>query len=125
MANEGPEANTRLRARQLQRFHAKGTIKAPQPNANLITAEDLRLANLLEPDLTVKSGPKETDYDEKWLTSRASLQSVLSHFRRSAKALEAKSQGEKVEDVEDESQDLAVNGTEGISLKNGQQASVS
>ncbi|EEU33535.1 uncharacterized protein NECHADRAFT_89411 [Fusarium vanettenii 77-13-4] len=80
---------TRLTARQLQRFYAEHQRNGPLANAEKITAEDLRLASLIEPDWqNTYATEDEPDWPEKYATSANSFNGVLGQFRNHAKKLE-------------------------------------
>ncbi|PNP85370.1 hypothetical protein FNYG_01199 [Fusarium nygamai] len=85
------EDNTRLRARQLRRFHEKHiSSKGPLKNADKITATDMDLATTLAPDYNLKFCDKdEEEYPKQWETNPRSLGFILSNFRLKAKEITA------------------------------------
>ncbi|KAF5621160.1 uncharacterized protein FTJAE_11501 [Fusarium tjaetaba] len=85
------EENTRLRARQLRRFHEKHiSSKGPLKNADKITETDMDLATTLAPDFNLKFCDKdEEEYPKQWETNPRSLGFILSNFRVKAKEITA------------------------------------
>ncbi|KAF5694705.1 hypothetical protein FDENT_833 [Fusarium denticulatum] len=85
------EDNTRLRARQLRRFHEKHiSSKGPLKNADKITPTDMDLASTIAPDYDLKFCDKdEEEYPEQWETNPRSLGFILSNFRPKAKEITA------------------------------------
>ncbi|KAF5566245.1 hypothetical protein FNAPI_1244 [Fusarium napiforme] len=85
------EENTRLRARQLRRFHEKHiSPKGPLKNADKITETDMDLATTLAPDFNLKFCNKdEEEYPKQWETNPRSLGFILSNFRLKAKEITA------------------------------------
>ncbi|KAF5592406.1 hypothetical protein FPCIR_5727 [Fusarium pseudocircinatum] len=85
------EDNTRLRARQLRRFHEKHiSSKGPLENADKITPTDMDLATTLAPDYHLKFCDKdEEEYPKQWETNPRSLGFILSNFRLKAKEIAA------------------------------------
>ncbi|KAF5591069.1 hypothetical protein FPANT_5802 [Fusarium pseudoanthophilum] len=89
MAWPTAEENTRLRARQLRRFHEKHiSSKGPLKNADKITETDMDLATTLAPDCDLKFCDKdEEEYPKQWETNPRSLGFILSNFRLKAKEI--------------------------------------
>ncbi|KAF5722690.1 hypothetical protein FMUND_2567 [Fusarium mundagurra] len=85
------EENTRLRARQLRRFHEKHrSSKGPLKNADKITSTDMDLATTLAPDYSLKFCDKdEEEYPKQWERNPRSLGFILSKFRPKAKEIVA------------------------------------
>ncbi|KAF5981903.1 hypothetical protein FCOIX_4042 [Fusarium coicis] len=83
------EDNTRLRARQLRRFHEKHiSSKGPLQNADKITETVMDLATTLAPDYDLKFCDKdEEEYPKQWETNPRSLGFILSNFRLKAKEI--------------------------------------
>nr|RBQ93964.1 hypothetical protein FVER53263_13390 [Fusarium verticillioides] len=83
------EDNTRLRARQLRRFHEKHvSSKGPLKNADKITETDMDLATTLAPDYSLKFCDKdEEEYPKQWETNPRSLGFILGNFRLKAKEI--------------------------------------
>jgi hypothetical protein len=103
MAWATSEENTRLRARQLLRYHNKHDESGPLPNANKITESDIELAELLAPVWRLEEcNEGEVEYPEQWEKLAKSLSFTLGSFRRNAKAMTAaptvnKNGGDKAE----------------------------
>ncbi|KAH6949501.1 hypothetical protein DER45DRAFT_624002 [Fusarium avenaceum] len=78
-----PNANTLLRARQLQRLRAHSTTTSV-PFSDLLTPNILNLASLLEPDPSIKISDNEADWDPNWTTTKGSLSTTIRHFVKAA-----------------------------------------
>ncbi|KAG5745336.1 hypothetical protein H9Q69_012738 [Fusarium xylarioides] len=91
MAWPSTEDNTRLRARQLRRFHEKHiSSEGPLKHADKITSTDMDLATTLAPDYSLKfCAEDEEEYPEQWVLKPKSLAFILSNFRPKAKEIVA------------------------------------
>ncbi|KAF4343964.1 hypothetical protein FBEOM_2071 [Fusarium beomiforme] len=80
-----PEDNTRLRARQIRRYHDKHENCGSLPHAEKITKEDLAFAIELAPVWRLKDCEEgELEYPPQWETLPRSLIYTLRSFRRNA-----------------------------------------
>ncbi|KAL2669816.1 hypothetical protein Neosp_015261 [[Neocosmospora] mangrovei] len=106
-----PQDRTRLRAQQIQRFHASHLEKGPHKFAEIITTTDLNLARALQP--TWKHlGTDDCEYPENWAMKKASLETALRSFRKNAQQMIAGHAPEEVDvEAEVKGQDLAVDAT--------------
>ncbi|KAF4975075.1 hypothetical protein FZEAL_8097 [Fusarium zealandicum] len=80
------EANTRQRAKQIQRMHDSHSSKGALSNASKIRTEDLKVASLLEPHWHLV-GDNDEAFPHEWAINSRSLSSVLTSFRKNAKEL--------------------------------------
>ncbi|KIL83933.1 hypothetical protein FAVG1_12839 [Fusarium avenaceum] len=85
MVNSVPE-RTRQRARQIQRLNAKHQESGPLSYADLLLDEDVALANALEPSYKELVDGEEV-YPPKWTSTRGSLSTALTAFRKNAKMM--------------------------------------
>ncbi|KAM0341190.1 hypothetical protein ACHAPU_010120 [Fusarium lateritium] len=85
MVHSVPE-RTRQRARQIQRLHAKSQESGPLSYEDLLLVEDVALANALEPSYKELVDGEEV-YPPKWTSTRGSLSTALTAFRKNAKMM--------------------------------------
>ncbi|EEU33905.1 uncharacterized protein NECHADRAFT_89038 [Fusarium vanettenii 77-13-4] len=106
-----PQDRTRLRARQIQRFHASHLEKGPHKFAEIITTTDLDLARTLQP--TWKHlGTDDCEYPENWALKKASLETALRSFRKNAEQMIAGHAPKEVDvEAEVKGQDRVVDAT--------------
>lgn len=105
------KTNTLLRARQLQRLHARNTLASP------LSTSVLSLAQALQPD-TTKLSDDEVDVPTEWV-NKTSLASTVAAFKRSAPGLlkAIQREGERVEQAMEYLGDLELTKEEEERLK--------
>ncbi|KAF9778097.1 hypothetical protein IL306_004260 [Fusarium sp. DS 682] len=83
-----PENNTRLRSRQILRYHDKNQKCGPLPYADKITDADLKFAIQLAPVWRLEDCEEgEVEYPSQWETLPRSLTYMLRFFRQNAPAM--------------------------------------
>lgn len=108
-----PEERTRLRARQIQRFHAAHVEKGPLKFAEAITTTDLNLARTLQ-SAWKHLGTDESEYPENWALKKASLETALRSFRKNAQLMIAGHAPDEVDvKADSKGQDQVANKTVG------------
>ncbi|QKD57336.2 uncharacterized protein FOBCDRAFT_276972 [Fusarium oxysporum Fo47] len=97
-AGPSAEDNSRLRSRQIRRYHHKNQQSGPLSYADKITQADLEFAIQLAPIWLLEDCEEgELDYPPQWETLPKSLSFTLQTFRRNAAAMTAVPSDSKLE----------------------------